>query len=139
MFKSHKGVQKEFLRLTNDDPRFDMELRAYLGRAYNLKAIADYETGPGSQLPAESAHDAIQAACRFVECVAGLVTANGNTQRAPDAEAKPLSTRGVSAWTGSRPAPREARLRLHHRNDRLRYAATEHRAGFLTNISVSKN
>jgi uncharacterized protein (UPF0332 family) len=39
VFKSHKGVQKEFLRLTKDDPRFDMELRAFLGRAYNLKAI----------------------------------------------------------------------------------------------------
>jgi len=25
-----------------------VELRAFLGRAYNLKAIADYEIGPGS-------------------------------------------------------------------------------------------
>lgn len=56
-----------------DEPRFDPELRAFLGRAYNLKAIADYETGPGSRLPPESAKDAIQTATRFVECVTSLI------------------------------------------------------------------
>jgi uncharacterized protein (UPF0332 family) len=85
VFKSHKGVQKEFLRLTKDDPRFDMELRAFLGRAYNLKAIADYETGSGSQVSAESALSAIQTARRFVECVTGIIPANGRTPRAPEA------------------------------------------------------
>jgi len=40
VFKTHNGVQTEFARLTKDDPRFDMELRAFLGRAYNLEAIA---------------------------------------------------------------------------------------------------
>ncbi|MBV8055482.1 MAG: HEPN domain-containing protein [Deltaproteobacteria bacterium] len=42
--KSHKGVRLEFLALTQNDARIDPELRAFLGRAYNLKAIADYET-----------------------------------------------------------------------------------------------
>ncbi len=46
--KSHRGVHRELGRLTKHEPRFDTELRAFLGRAYNLKAIADYETGPGS-------------------------------------------------------------------------------------------
>jgi len=46
--KSHRGVHSELYRLTKDDPRLDAELRAFVGRAYNLKAIADYETGPGS-------------------------------------------------------------------------------------------
>ncbi len=77
VFKSHKGVQKEFLRLTKDDSHFDMELRAFLGRAYNLKTIADYGTGLGSQVSAESARDAIQTARWFVERVAGLLPANG--------------------------------------------------------------
>ena len=40
-------MQGEFARLVKDDPRFDMELRAFLPRTYNLKAIADYLTGPG--------------------------------------------------------------------------------------------
>lgn len=77
VFKSHKGVQKEFLRLTKDDLHFDMELRAFLGRAYNLKTIADYETGPGSQVSAEAARNAIQTARQFVECVSGLISADG--------------------------------------------------------------
>jgi uncharacterized protein (UPF0332 family) len=89
VFKSHKGVQKEFLRLTKDDPRFDIELRAFLGRAYNLKAIADYETGPGSQVSAESALSAIQTGRLFVDCVTGLIPANGRTPPTPDAEPKP--------------------------------------------------
>ena len=47
VFKSHKGVQGEFARLVKDDPSFDVDLRAFLGRTYSLKAIADYEAGAG--------------------------------------------------------------------------------------------
>ena len=43
VFKTHKGVQAEFLRLTKDDPRWGSDLRVFLSQAYNLKAIADYE------------------------------------------------------------------------------------------------
>jgi|SRR5208283_1904054 len=67
--KSHKGVRTELARLVKDDPRFDNELRAFLGRTYNLKAIADYETGPGSQVSPERAREAIQTARRFLEGV----------------------------------------------------------------------
>ena len=66
VFKSHAGVQTEFLRLTKDDPRIDGELRAFLSRSYNLKAIADDETGPGSTISAERAASAVggwQAVC----------------------------------------------------------------------------
>ena len=75
--KRHSGVQREFARLVKDNPRFDKELRAFLPRAYNLKAIADYETGSSSQVSAEQAREAIQTARRFVECVADLIPANG--------------------------------------------------------------
>jgi hypothetical protein len=44
--KRHSTVQGEFARLVKDDPRIDTELRAFLPRTYNLKAIADYQTGP---------------------------------------------------------------------------------------------
>ena len=84
--KRHSSVQREFARLVKDDPRFDMDLRAFLPRAYNLKTIADYDTGPGAQVSAESAREAIQTACRFVECVAGLLPASGRTPRPPEAE-----------------------------------------------------
>ena len=75
--KSHKRVQGEFGRLIKDDPRFDAQLRAFLGRAYNLKAIADYETGPSSRVSVESASAAIRTARRFVECVVNVLPANG--------------------------------------------------------------
>ncbi|MGH6838563.1 MAG: hypothetical protein ACREDT_07145 [Methylocella sp.] len=72
-----------------DNPRYDMELRAFLPRTYNLKAIADFETGPGSQVSGECAREAIQTARRFVERVTGCLPANGRTTRAGDAEPKP--------------------------------------------------
>ena len=84
VIKRHRGVQRELARLVKDEPRFDMELRAFLGRTYNLKAIADYETGPGSKVSAESARDAVHTARRFVECVAGLLPPNGRTPPAPE-------------------------------------------------------
>jgi uncharacterized protein (UPF0332 family) len=76
--KRHSGVQREFARLVKDDTRFDVELRAFLPRAYNLKALADYETDPDSQVSAAGARAAIQTAHRFVDCVTGLIPADGN-------------------------------------------------------------
>ena len=83
--KSHKRVQSEFGRLTRDDPRFDQELRAFLGRAYNLKVIADYETGPRSRVSGQSAGAAVRTAHRFVECAANVLPANRRSPRKPDA------------------------------------------------------
>ncbi len=77
VFKKHSTVQGEFGRLVKDDPRFDIALRSFLPRAYDLKTIADYETGPGSHVPAESARDAIQTARRFVDNVADMLPTNG--------------------------------------------------------------
>ena len=64
--KTHNGVKTEFLRLTRDDPRLDSAMRAFLPQAYNLKAIADYETGPGAKVSAERATATIEAGKRFV-------------------------------------------------------------------------
>jgi hypothetical protein len=55
VFKKHSGVQREFARLAKDEPSIDTELRVFLPRTYNPKAVADYETGPGSTIPAERA------------------------------------------------------------------------------------
>jgi uncharacterized protein (UPF0332 family) len=84
VFKRHSGAQREFSRLVKDEPRVDTGLRTFLSRTYQLKAIADYLTGPGSHVSAESASEAIQTARRLVECVAGLLQPNGQTPpRAP--------------------------------------------------------
>lgn len=48
--KTHKGVHTEFARLAAHSPEFG-GLPAFLLRAYNLKAVADYETGPDSDIP----------------------------------------------------------------------------------------
>ncbi len=60
--------------LTKGDPRIDTQLRRFLPQAYNLKAVADYETGPGSIVPVERVEAAIESASRFVDCVAALLS-----------------------------------------------------------------
>jgi uncharacterized protein (UPF0332 family) len=75
VFKSHNGVQGEFARLVKDDPGFDLGLRAFLGRSYNLKAIADYESGPGARVSEAQAVEAIEAGRRFVAALELLLGA----------------------------------------------------------------
>jgi uncharacterized protein (UPF0332 family) len=71
--KTHKGAHREFARLTVDEPRIDGESRRFLPQAYDLKAICDYELGPDAVVPREKADAAVQAATRFVDCVASLI------------------------------------------------------------------
>jgi uncharacterized protein (UPF0332 family) len=89
VFKTHTGVRAEFARLVKDEPRVDSELRGFLGLTYQLKAIADYESGPGSKVSAETARAALQTARRFVACVTGLIPANDPAPRGPGAEPSP--------------------------------------------------
>ena len=49
------------------------ELRAFLPQSYQLKAIADYETGPGSHISEQTARAALTTARRFIECVTSLI------------------------------------------------------------------
>ena len=74
IYKTHSGVRSEFSRLLKDDPRVDDQLRGFLGMAYNLKEIADYETGPASHVSAERAQLTIEAARRFVDRIAGFLS-----------------------------------------------------------------
>lgn len=71
--KTHSGVQSQFAKLVKDEPSIDHELRAFLGRAYNLKAIADYETGPGSKVTEAQAVHAITMARHFVAAIVALM------------------------------------------------------------------
>jgi uncharacterized protein (UPF0332 family) len=67
-------VHNEFRRLTKDEPRFDLELSAFLARGYNLKAIADYDTGPATAVTVEQAERAIATAQRFIVVIEELLT-----------------------------------------------------------------
>ncbi len=71
--KAHRGVAAELHRLTKDDPRLDTGLRAFLGRTYQLKGIADSETGPGSEVSPAQASEAIEAGRRFVAAMAEIM------------------------------------------------------------------
>ena len=71
--KTHHGVQSEFLRLTQNGLRLDHELRGFLSRTYNLKAIADYETGSGAHIPYEHAAAAIETGRRFIDALTALM------------------------------------------------------------------
>ncbi|HEY1411121.1 MAG TPA: HEPN domain-containing protein [Rhodopila sp.] len=75
--KTHKGVRVELHRLTKGDAAFTPGLRAFLAENYNLKTIADYETGPGAEISPERARAALEQAKRFVayfETVLGVST-----------------------------------------------------------------
>jgi len=71
--KTHRGVQSEFARLAKDDPSIDKSFPVFLTQAYNLKAVADYETGPDSVLPLDRAADAIENARRFVDSLSRIL------------------------------------------------------------------
>lgn len=66
--KTHKGVHSEFARLAAAAQEFD-SLPAFLLRAYNLKAVADYETGPDSEIPLHRAVTAAGDADNFVAVI----------------------------------------------------------------------
>ena len=74
--KTHRGVQSEFTRLAKDERNIDKGFPAFLTQAYNLKAVADYETGPDSVVPLARAASAIETAGRFIDCIGKLLTPN---------------------------------------------------------------
>jgi uncharacterized protein (UPF0332 family) len=76
--KTHKGVHAEFQRLTRGDDRFDQDLRSFLSATYNLKSIADYETGPGSSPGPERAAAAVAEAGYFIAQVRTSIEATGS-------------------------------------------------------------
>ena len=74
VYKSHKGVNIEFLRLTKNDPHFSPEQRGFLSKAYDFKAVADYDTGPIAEVSSQEAVDAVEAARKFVATVRRVLT-----------------------------------------------------------------
>jgi uncharacterized protein (UPF0332 family) len=72
-FKTHRGVQGEFFRLTRHDARTDQDLRRFLSQSYEFKSVADYFSGPSPVTSQETAAEAIATAKRFVEHFTNLV------------------------------------------------------------------
>jgi uncharacterized protein (UPF0332 family) len=71
--KSHNGVRSEFARLAREEPRIDRRFVAFLARAYNLKATADYAIGDDVSVGLSEAKLAIESAAEFVENISRLL------------------------------------------------------------------
>jgi len=71
--KTHRGVHRMLSQLARREPQL-ADLALFLSQAYNLKAVADYELGPGASVPLDRASAAIDQAAQFIEQIAALLT-----------------------------------------------------------------
>ncbi len=71
--KTHRGVHAQFSRLARNEPTLGTELSRFLSRAYDFKAVADYEIGPDATVPLAEAISATDAAENFVGRIADLL------------------------------------------------------------------
>ena len=71
--KTHKGAHTKFAHLARNEPRIDEDMRRFLPRTYDMKAICDYELGPDAVIPFETAAAAVEDAERFIDRISGLI------------------------------------------------------------------
>lgn len=71
--KTHSGVRSEFTRLAQAEPSIGRSHTAFLARAYELKAFADYDQA--QPVSSATAEQAIDEAAEFVEIVGPLAGA----------------------------------------------------------------
>ena len=74
VLRRHESVHREFHWLAKDEPAIDSGFLPFLSQGYNMKAIADYDTTPGSFVSSEDAAAAIKTAPRFVQCIRRILT-----------------------------------------------------------------
>ncbi len=72
-FKTHHGVQVEFIRVTKEDARFTLDHRSFLSETYLLKSIADYMTGEDAKVTTAEAERAIAAAEHLCDHITALL------------------------------------------------------------------
>jgi uncharacterized protein (UPF0332 family) len=70
--KTHRGVHRLLSQLARGEPQL-AGLALFLSQAYNLKAVADYELGPGAGVPLDRASEAIDQAAQLVEQIAVML------------------------------------------------------------------
>ena len=70
--KTHRGVHRMLSQLARRETAL-AGLALFLSQAYNLKAVADYELGPGAGVPLDRAGAAIDQAAQFIEQIAALL------------------------------------------------------------------
>ncbi len=70
--RMHRGVHRLLSQLARTEPRL-ADLALFLRQAYNLKAVADYELGPGARVSLDRAGEAIDRAAQFIAQIAELL------------------------------------------------------------------
>jgi uncharacterized protein (UPF0332 family) len=69
--KTHSGTRSEFTRLAQTEPKLPRALSSFLGRAYELKAFADYsQTAP---VGPEAAKEALDEAAHFIQAITNVI------------------------------------------------------------------
>jgi uncharacterized protein (UPF0332 family)/predicted nucleotidyltransferase len=71
--KTHRGVRIQFEQLVPLEPGSDEEMRRLLGRSYDFKTIADYETSPDATVPLDEAGQALDLAERLIGWIEKLL------------------------------------------------------------------
>ena len=74
--KTHRGLRAQFALIAKNEPNIDQTLSEFLGRAYELKSMSDYGTGPEATISPATAKAAIETAARFVDFIASLMPAD---------------------------------------------------------------
>ena len=70
--KTHRGTHRLLSQLARGEPRL-ADLALFLSEAYNLKAVADYELGPGAGVPLDRASEAIDRAAQFIDQIEAIL------------------------------------------------------------------
>jgi uncharacterized protein (UPF0332 family) len=73
--RTHRGLRAQFASIARDEPTIDQPLAEFLGRAYELKSLADYGTGTEASISSTTAKAAVETATLFVDCIASLLGA----------------------------------------------------------------
>jgi uncharacterized protein (UPF0332 family) len=73
--KTHRGLRAQFALIVKDEPKIDQPVAEFLGRAYELKSLADYGTGTEASISFATAKAAVETATLFVDCIADLLGA----------------------------------------------------------------
>jgi hypothetical protein len=126
-----RGVHAVLHRLTRDNPSFDPELRSFLSRNYDLKAIADYEIGQEAEVSADRANLAVQQAKRFVvafrKCARSAVV--GDRHYACQLQHPPCAVAGIATFVKLVRVEMAGTACPGHDGGRWCYAATTDEAG----------
>lgn len=107
-------MRAQFARIVKDEPRIDQPLAEFLGRAYELKSLADYGTGAESGITLATAEAPVETATRFVDRIISLLEAPDRCAWANPPASATLRKRGRRRQSTTRTTGKPHRYRSSH-------------------------